>query len=197
MLKGMVPLEIGRLRQEFKPGLENLVAGVIIGLLLIGGGCSILVFGTKEVFEYRGRLPFWADKGPCWAGVLVMSAIAIAMCIGGIFLIQWMRSLWSLHVYLGEKGFAVSRRHDVDLFLWNQIKSVKETHVFERPPILKGPARLLLPKVKSKRYLVTRNDDEQFPFDGNAIRSHEMLASFIKRETDPLGVPWAIVEEHV
>ena len=41
------------------------------------------------------------------------------------------------------------------------------------------------------------NDDNQFPFDGNAIRSHEMLASFIKRQTDPLSVPWAIVEEHI
>jgi hypothetical protein len=193
----MAPAEIGRLRQEFKPGLENLIAGVIIGLLLIGGGCAIILFGAKEIFESRGRLPYWADKGPSWGAVLIMSAIAVGMIIGGTFLIRWMRSLWSLHVYLGEKGFAVSQQHNLDLFIWNQIAQVTETHVYERPPVLKGAAQFLLPKVKSKRYLVTRKDEKQFPFDGNAIRGHEMLAGLIKKQTDPVGVPWAIVEEHV
>jgi hypothetical protein len=187
----MAPIEIGRVRQEFKPGLENLIAGVIIGLLLIGGSCAITFFAVKAVFENRGHLAFWVDKGPSWGAVLIMSAIAIAMIVGGTFLIRWMRSLWSLHVYLGEKGFAVSQQHHLDLFIWNQISSVTETHVFERPPVLKGPAQLLLPKAKSKRFLVTREDEKQFPFDGNAIRSHEMLATFIKRETDKLGVPWS------
>jgi hypothetical protein len=193
----MAPLEIDRVRQEFKPGLENLIAGVIIGLLLIGGACTIIVFAVKGVFENRGRLPFWVDKGPSWGAMIIMSAIAIAMIVGGTFLIRWMRSLWSLHVYLGEKGFAVSQEHNVDLFIWNQIAGVTETYVFERPPILKGPAQLLLPKVKSKRFLVTRKDEKQSVFDGNAIRSHELLAKFIKRQTDPLGIPWSIVEEHI
>jgi hypothetical protein len=197
MLIGMVPLEIGRVRQEFKPGLENLVAGVIIGLLLIGGGGGIIIVGAKTAFENRAGLPLWADKGPSWGAALLMSAIAIAMIVGGTFLIQWMRSLWSLRVHLGEKGFAVSRQHDVDVFLWNQIESVTETHVFERPPLLKGPAQLLLPKVQSKRYSVKRKDDKEFFFDANAIRSHDMLAGFIKRQTDPLSVPWGVVEEHI
>jgi len=60
----MAPIEIGRVRQEFKPGLENLIAGVIIGLLLIGGSCAITFFAVKAVFENRGHLAFWVDKGP-------------------------------------------------------------------------------------------------------------------------------------
>jgi hypothetical protein len=66
----MAPIEIGRVRQEFKPGLENLIAGVIIGLLLIGGSCAITFFAVKAVFENRGHLAFWVDKGPSWGAVL-------------------------------------------------------------------------------------------------------------------------------
>lgn len=40
----MTTEQLGEVRQEFKPGLENLVAGMILGLLLIGGGCAAVYF---------------------------------------------------------------------------------------------------------------------------------------------------------
>ena len=36
-----------QIRREFKPGLENIVAGFIIGLLLIGGGVPDFTFRSK------------------------------------------------------------------------------------------------------------------------------------------------------
>jgi hypothetical protein len=40
----MTQQELGEVRNEFQPGLENLIAGVIIGLLLMGGGCAARIF---------------------------------------------------------------------------------------------------------------------------------------------------------
>ena len=66
--------------------------------------------------------------------------------------------------------------------------------MYERPPVLKGPAQLLLPKVLSKSYVVTRKDEKEFQFDGNSIRGHDKLAEMIGAETVDRGVAWTIVE---
>ena len=190
----MPPIEIGKLQREFRPGMENLVAGVIIGLLLIGGGCVLGAFTIKGIIESRGQLPVWEDKGFSWGAACIFAFIVIIMIVGGALLIRWIWSLASLRVYVGARGFAVSRRDRLDIFLWDQIGGLKEIHVYERPPVLKGPAQLLLPKVLSKSYVVTRKDEKEFQFDGNSIRGHDKLAEMIGAETVDRGVAWTIVE---
>ncbi len=61
--------EIGEIRREFKPALENIIAGIILGLLMFGGGCAAIVVAVKAIVESHGNLPFWAEKGWSW-GVL-------------------------------------------------------------------------------------------------------------------------------
>ena len=68
----MTTQQLGEIRREFKPGLENLIAGIIIGLMLIGGGCALVYLGTHGVIESGGVLPFWTGKGKkgwCWGAV--------------------------------------------------------------------------------------------------------------------------------
>ena len=81
--------------------------------------------------------------------------------------------------------------------MWDQIVSVKETHLYERPQLLKGPAKLMLPKMKSNSYTVQRDDDESFAFDGTSVRRHQELAEMLKLQLDGRDVPWDVVEVHV
>lgn len=165
----MPSTEIGNIQRIFKPAITNLVAGIIIGLLMIGGGFGLAYLATRTVINSRGPLPFFAEKESCWFGVALFGLVAIGIMIGGVFMIRWMWSLASLRIHVGDAGFAVSSRKGVQSFLWDQIVSVKETHLYERPQLLKGPAKLMLPKMKSNSYTVQRDDNESFAFEASIL----------------------------
>lgn len=188
--------EIGEIRGEFKPGLENIIAGFIIGLLLIGAGGAGVYFPVNGVIEARGNLPFWVEKGWCWGAVGLGLALAIGAIVGGVILILWMRSLTSLRVRVGAHGLSVTRKDETRVIAWPDIVSVLETHLYERPPILKGVAKYALAKVLSKFFALATKEGEPFRFDGNTIKGHVILADIIKKETDRRGVPWEVVEEY-
>jgi hypothetical protein len=193
----MTDPEVGEIKRVFKPGMEELIAGVIIGSLLIAGGCPLVFFPAKFVIDSRGDLPFWAEKGGSWVTLLLGCGIGIGLLFCGVFMFWWMRWLSSLRLRLGEYGFAVSEREGTRVFLWPDIVAVRETHLYERPPILKGVAKYALPKMRSKCFIVYRKDCQQFAFDGTSFNGHTKLAKMIKEETDKHDVPWEIVEQHV
>src|SRR5437773_1200699 len=104
----MTTEQLGEIRKEFKPGLENIIAGTIIGLLMIGGGCAAVYFSSNGVIESGGKLPFWTKKGQkgwSWGAPGIFAAIGIGLIIGGFFLIRWLRSLFSFRVIIGQNGF--------------------------------------------------------------------------------------------
>ena len=189
--------EIADVKKIYKPGMDNLFAGIVLGLLAIGGGgCLAYFVAIGQIIETRGDMPFHAEKGPCWFTVLIVGTIGVGLVVLGVVLIFWMRSLSSLRVRLGQNGFSVTQKGTTRVFLWDAIRAVTETHLYERPPILKGVASLALPKMKSKSFEITRKDEEKFNFDGTSINGHLKLADGIKAETDTRGIPWEIVEEH-
>jgi hypothetical protein len=188
--------ELGEIRYEFKPGVENLVAGAIIGLLMIGGGGFLTFLAIQGAIESGGDLPFWVDRGWCWGAVGLMTLIGCGLILGGFFLIRWIRSIRTLHVCVGENGFSVTEKKTTQVFAWPEIASVQETHLYERPPVIKGAAKYLIPKIKSQSYIVKRRDQFEFGFNGNTIKGHLALAEMIKLETNARNVPWNVVEEH-
>ena len=192
----MAPPEIGDIQRTFKPGADNLVAGIIISLLLIGGGSAIGYAATKGVIDSRGQLPLWVEKGWCWGAVAMAGAIAVGLVVGGVYLIGWIRSLSSLRVHVGADGFAVSGRDEETSFNWAQIASVTETHLYERSPLVKGPAKLLLPQKKSTSFVIRRDDGGEFALDGNTLREHEAFADIIRSRLEGRGIQWDVVEEH-
>jgi hypothetical protein len=195
----MITEQLGEIKREFRPGLENLIAGIIIGLLMIGGGCTLMYFATNGVIESGGALPFWTGKGEkgwSWGAVGIAAAMGIGLAIGGFFLIRWVRSLFSFRVRIGQNGFAVIDKQTVRVFGWEDIISVQETHLHERPPLLKGVAKYALPEMTSKSFFVKIKEGEPFAFDGNTIKGHSKLAKMIKEETERRNIPWEIVEEH-
>lgn len=195
----MTAEELGEIKREFKPGRENLVAGIILGLLLIVGGCALTCFSIKGAVESGGNLPVWTEKGQkgwSWGAVGINAALGIGLMIGGFALIYWMRSLFSLCVCVGQNGFAVIEKRTTRIIAWEEIESVQETHLYERPPILKGVAKYALPKLMSKIFMVKIKGHEPFGFDANTIQGHAQLAQMIKEETDGRKIAWEIVEEH-
>jgi hypothetical protein len=70
----MTAEELGEIKREFKPGLETLIAGIIIGLLLIAAGCVFTFFSIKGAIENGGNLPFWTETGWNWGAVGMVRA---------------------------------------------------------------------------------------------------------------------------
>jgi len=189
----MTAQEIGATRREFRPALENTIAGVIIGLLMIGGGCAAVYFLVNAVIQSRGSLPFWAEKGWSWGALAIIAAVAFGLVLGGVWLIRWMRSLFSLRVGLGVNGLSVTQKGKTQVIAWSDIVSVEETHLYERV-VSSGLARYASPKVMSQNFLIKMRDSEAFGFDVNIIRGHLLLAQMVKKETDKRNIPWEIVE---
>jgi hypothetical protein len=195
----MAAEQIGEIKHEFKPGLENLVAGIIIGLLMIAGGCAAVSISTNGVVQSGGNLPVWTEKGQkgwSWGAAGIFAAIGLGLVVGGIFLIRWVRSLFSFRLRVGQNGFAVSDKGAMRVVGWYDIVSVQETRLYERPPLLKGVAKYVLPKMMSKSFVVMVRQGAPVAFDGNTIKGHSKLAELIKEETDRRNIPWGIVEEH-
>ncbi len=182
--------------REFNPSTGNLFAGLILGILLLVGGGYVSFLSANEFLHGFGHLPFMAEKGKCWGPLVLFFLLGIGLMVGGGFMFRWMRSLSGLRVLIGGNGFVTFSKTESHVFLWSKIASVQETHLFERPPLLKGAARVLMPTVTSKGFLVRRKDNQEFRFDGNTIRDHLELAEMIKKETDPQNILWIIVEEH-
>jgi|HubBroStandDraft_5_1064220.scaffolds.fasta_scaffold396801_1 hypothetical protein len=188
--------DIGEIKEKFKPGIDNLIAGVIIGLLMIGGGCAAIWFSVRGIIRSPVPVPFFAERGECWAATILFVVLGVGLIVGGVFLIKGMRSLSSLRVSVGANGFAVTRRSATEFFAWDEIDAVQETHLFERPPVLKGVAKYALPKVMSQSFRVEMRNQESFGFDATSIKRHLDLAKMIKEQADRRNLPWTIVEEH-
>ncbi|MCE9553056.1 MAG: hypothetical protein K8T91_06715 [Planctomycetes bacterium] len=192
----MTDSHLGEITDEFAPGRDNVIAGMIIGLLMIGGGGFLLYLMTKGLVKSHADLPFWAEKGWCWFAVLGMSVLGGGFIIGGVYMIRYMRSLLTLQVHVGQHGFSVLENHVRRVYAWDDIQAVEETHLYERPPLLKGAAKYFLPKVMSRSFAVKHSDGETFKFNGTSIKQHIALADTIRSHIDPSQVPWEILEVH-
>ncbi|MCE9554276.1 MAG: hypothetical protein K8T91_12995 [Planctomycetes bacterium] len=192
----MAAFEIGEIKSEFRPGRANLVAGMIIGLMMITGGCTILYFGSKGLIESRGNLAFWTEKDWCWVSLGLFGGLAIVLILSGSLLIRWIQTLSRITVWVGTTGFCVSERNANDVFHWDEITFVEETRLYERPPLLKGIAKYALPKLMSRSFVIIRRHGDTFGFSGTTIKRHVELADLIKEETNKRSIPWEVEEVH-
>lgn len=176
--------EVGAIKRVFKPGIANLSAGIILGLLLIGGGVLGLIASAKAVIENRGVFPEGKD-GWNWFSVGLIWIVSPFAMYFGVFIINWMKYLMSLSVDVGEMGLWIKERQGHRAILWDDIRMIEERHDFER-------RKYGLPPRLSQKFSVILRDGEPFFFEENAIKGHLQLADMIKAETERRSTPWTI-----
>jgi hypothetical protein len=90
--------QFGEPMDAFRPGISNIIAGMIIGALLVLGGGAALFFMAQVVIEEGGKLPWSREKGHSWLSVLILSGLGLGALIGGLALIFGMRRLLALRI---------------------------------------------------------------------------------------------------
>src|SRR5262245_14567424 len=158
-------LQLGDPIATFRPGMDNLVAGIIIGLLMVAGGGALSAYAFQAALVNGDRLPWYAETGECRSAALVMGAVFLMVAGGGVALIRWVRGLFSSRVLVCPGGLLCLGRTDVRAFPWDQVERVRETVTQEYFP-LKGVAKYAAPLGTSRSFVVRRRDGAEFAFDG-------------------------------
>jgi hypothetical protein len=174
---------------------SNLIAGIILSLLMVGGAAGLIWYAAREVWRTRGQLPWWVERGFSWGAVGISGAIALALLIGGVCLFIWSRSMFSFRLYVCGDGFYFSKSGKVTVFAFDEIAKVEETIIHERLPIVKGAARHLMPAKTSRSYRVRRSDGEQFVFNANVIPRTSLLAGPLATAAKERNIPWTTQEK--
>ncbi len=123
----------------FKSGLANLIAGIIVGLVMIGASGPALVACIGVAMQSDPKLSVAKNKAASWIGVGLGTIIGLGLAIGGIALIYWVRGMLCLRLYVCPQGFYYTHRGKMHVFRWNEIERVVETITQEYLP-LKGIA---------------------------------------------------------
>lgn len=178
----------------FKPGLENLIAGIIIGSLMAAAGGALSAFSIREAIVNGHRLPWRAEEGSSLFAVFGMAAIGLVLAGVGVALILWVKGLFSLRVLVCPAGFVCVRRGEVQVFPWDRIELVQETVTREYFP-LAGVAKYAAPMGESRSFVVRRRDGVEFRFDGNTVNKLNTLARMIGEATSQRAIPWDFVEQ--
>ncbi|HEX5445434.1 MAG TPA: hypothetical protein VFW87_16530 [Pirellulales bacterium] len=186
---------LGKPIYEQKPSTANLAAGIILSVLLVGGGLALLGFVAREIIRVDGNLPIDADHGMSWTAAGIMSLVGSVLAAGGVWLFLWAKSMFSFRLVVCADGFYYEKKGKTDVFAWMEIASVEETVLHERLPIVKGPARQLMPTTTSRAYRVRRCDGKEFFFDGNILSRPSLLAGPLATAAQARGIAWTTAEK--
>jgi hypothetical protein len=137
-----------------------------------------------------------ANKEESWLTAGLGLLLGLVGIVGGVVFAGYARWLLYHDVELCEHGFRYRQGKATEEVPWSAVTSVRETILYERPPILKGPAKLLLPKLASRSYTVITKSGKKYSFDGNSIKRIKRFGALLHERVDQVGVPWETVEEH-
>jgi hypothetical protein len=185
---------LGALTREFRPPLTNVVAGYIIALLLLGGDFYLV----RSVYLYvrsRGfNLPWFAENEFSWAMVVLAGLGAILLLVTACVLMAWLWSLRSYRIGIYENGILKRTAKLQSHLLWTDIVEVQEIITYEQLPIVKGAAKLLVPKVASRSYTVRPANGEGFVFEPNSIKNLPALAKLLRAAAKRGEILWVVTE---
>lgn len=181
----------------FQPRSANIVAGFVLSLLLTGGGLTMLGWDAREVYLSGGNLPWDVKQGMSWLAAGLGLLLGLVVTIGGVVLGRYVWRLRSHRVEVCEYGFRYWQGDTVEEVQWGDIAMVQEIVRHERPPILKGPAKFLLPKFTSSRYIAVTRTGKQYHFDGNSVGNIDRMGELLWEGCRTVGSPWKTVEDHV
>jgi hypothetical protein len=182
---------LGEFYYESKPKLENILAGMIIALILVVGGGALVAYMLWTL--YLGGIPPIELDDKIAAHALVV--VGILGACGGVYMFWRMWSLFSFRVRVYSDGFCVVDHGIERVFAWDEISHVNELILNERLPLVKGPAKALMPVKTSRCYSVVRCDGETFDFDANLLPSTSLLAGPLQTAAGQGKFDWHVSEE--
>ncbi|WP_143392782.1 hypothetical protein [Fimbriiglobus ruber] len=187
---------LGESIQVFKPMMGNIFAGFIISLLLLAGSAALVGFPLRSAYRQDWNLPLSHEKDFSWLLVGLYCMLSFVVGVLGVLLAWYCRKLLFFRVEVYKNGFRCVSRGSTDDVRWADVTGIQETILYESPPILKGAAKHLLPKVASSSYLVMTASGEKFGFDGNSVKSIRRFGKLLREQADRLSLPWEVVEEY-
>lgn len=175
----------------FRPTTANLVAGAILSALLIAAGVAALTafawIAPWSRADFDGGFEGWMPLG-------IWFAFGVGAIVGGIALVRFTMRLSKRKVDLCEFGLRCIDHDGQRDTMWSDVQEIRETIIYERMPILKGPANLITPKFASRDYTLVMTDGTQMEFDGNAINRIGRFAKLLRERAKELGVAWIVID---
>jgi hypothetical protein len=187
---------LGTCLQVFKPSIGNIVAGFILSVLAVTGGCAVIVCAVRMAYLANWNLPVYIEKGSCWVAVGLLVLVGVFLIGMGIFLSVFSKGLISNYLEICENGYRYHSKSGHEEVLWADIRHIKETILYERLPILKGPAKLLLPKISSQSYQISTPAGNEHAFNGTSLNEIKKFGEILRTKADELSLSWETVEEH-
>ena len=186
---------LGDFIEAFKPAAANIAAGLILGAGTIAAGVAAIVLAISGASQAHWQLPLSAEKGWCWLEVGGAGLLGIVLIGAGIALTMFCKGLVSRRVEMYTNGFRFHSRTGCEDLLWSDVCGVQETILHERPPILKGAASLILPKIKSSSYTVFAKSEKKYHFDGNSIASIRRFGIVLLEQAAQHSLPFETIHQ--
>lgn len=187
---------VGERLQIFRPMRGNIVAGFIISSLSFVGGAAAIGVSLRAAYLAHWNLPFDVKNGWCWLAVGLFCLIGVVLIVIGVVLAAFSRGLISHRVEICQEGFRYCSRQSTEGVLWASVSRIRETTSYERPPLLKGPAKLLLPEIANASYTIVAISGKEYVFDGNSVKAIKQFGEVLREQAKRLSLPWEMVEEH-
>jgi hypothetical protein len=188
---------VGKTITHFSPSISNVIAAFILGFAAFGGGSFAIFKAVSVSIQSGGNLAFWAERGWSWGALGLLLLLGIVGIGVGAFLCWAGRDIARRHVYLCDVGFWYSKGETVRVFPWNEIAAVQETVLHEKLPLVKGPAKHLMPTKTSSSYAIERTDGEKYRLTASDTAKFQILADAIRDASKAHGFPWQVVEERI
>ena len=191
---GTVPPELGEAIEEFRPGIENAIAAFIMGAVLIIVSIAGLFALANQIIDASGKLPFYAERGPAWLWIVLLTILALLGIAGGVFLLWLGKLLWSIAgVWICSGGICFVRSGKVDVVLREQVAHIEE-HVSQKRFPLKYGLDQVAPMGKARSYEIELVTGRKFGVDGNSVRQIGRFGKLLEEWAKQQNVPWKILE---
>jgi hypothetical protein len=186
---------LGERIETFKPTKRNVIAGAVLCLLFVGCGLAIVGLVIRQAILAGGKLPAFAQRDMSWFVVVVGSLIGLGLAAAGVPVFYFLRRLRVHRVDWCENGFRYWEGERFDEVVWETVESVRETLLYERPPIFYWPLILLVPVMVSRSYVVRTKKGDEFCFDCNSINGIIRFGELLRERAERARIDWEIVEE--
>ena len=184
-------VDLGPSEEVFRPSLLNIIAGFILGLFFVGFGLVMIVWVLHAVKD-----PKETNEAAKTAGVVIFCGAGGMFAIGGLCFAWFSFWLLSHRVEICQNGILYRAREGDVSIAWSDISLIRETTLYERPPILHAPAIYMLPKVKSKYFTIVMKSGKEYVFDENRVHAVNRFGRHLDFAARARSIRWATAEEH-